>query len=135
MADANLEIRGDEALLELLNKLDDSLPRSPEIRDMSHEIMHYMVGVMREYPPPKPSYQRTFNLKNSWQAVVGPSADIFFTVFSTGIDYNRLVMDAEEQAWMHVGYWETAQARAVRTEEDVESAYDRALQTMINRYK
>jgi hypothetical protein len=58
----------------------------------------------KRYPAaPKPSYQWTFTHKKGWeQAVKGLRA-----VIGTNVKYAPYLVDADKQAWMHKGRWQT----------------------------
>lgn len=78
----------------------------------------------RRYPPPKPTYQRTFTLKRSWtQEVKGMVATI-----GNNTKYAPFVMDAAEQAWMHRGYWQTTEDIARKKASDVKRIIVQALE-------
>lgn len=75
----------------------------PELNDAARKILDRLHSVIRAYPAPKPSYQRTYKLQNSWQMTSGAIGDELGKVISGGPDYNVYVKDEEWQSDVHAG--------------------------------
>jgi hypothetical protein len=103
---ADLELKGADELLRNLSKIED-LPRF--LAPATREVLDLLLRRMKEYPPPRGTYRRTFKLRDSWQAIPEASGDTLGRVksFSQVAPYNRYVQSAENQAWMHQGRWQT----------------------------
>jgi hypothetical protein len=78
------------------------------------------------YPPERSgqTYERTFDLGASWD-ITGGGLD--WRIASEGVDYNVLVQDEDEQAWMHAGRWTTYQQVAEEGEKRIGTDVEKRL--------
>jgi len=88
---------------------------------------------METYPP-KPAtsrYVRTFNLMHSWNHMItrNPLSAI---IGSFGVPYAHWVQ-GEDQAWMHVGRWQTVTQVAKKRTEDVKRFIEGSLERWAKR--
>lgn len=125
-----VELIGSKNLLKLINML---MRLKEMAEDPAGELLEWMLERLREYPPPKPSYQRTYALKFSWQIVSGGGN--LGAVRSTGVAHAPYVQDEDEQAWMHAGRgWNTVQSVSGEADERGDREFDAWLQELIDGY-
>ena len=82
---------------------------------------------IKEYPP-KPegsTYIRTMTLHDSWTKKIDRGG--LQATIGTNVGYAPYVQDADRQAWMHRGRWQTAQSVARDKAQDVKRLVERAL--------
>lgn len=103
----NVTIEGAAAVLKVFEELQHLERELREPTEMANELL---INRVRLYPsPPSGSeYERTFTLRDSWQALVLLTSEALGIVRSDGVPYNEYVM-GPEQAWMHQGRWDTVQ--------------------------
>jgi hypothetical protein len=127
-------ITGPEELIKLLDTL--SRPNA-DLNDAARAILNKLLLSVRNYPPPRPTYQRTYRLQNSWHlSNVGfGGGDSFGRVVSGGPEYNLYVKEAEEQSWVHKGRHSTTQDVAEDPEiaEYAVEVLERAYQMLIDK--
>lgn len=81
----------------------------------------------RKYPPaPKPTYQWTYTLKRSWTVQKG--RNFLERIIGTNVAYAPYVQDADRQAWMHKGRWQTTADIAQKKARDIQKVIETALQ-------
>ncbi len=132
MAQSNVEVQGIEWLLALLTGLE-----TPErfLSDQTREALALLYEKVRDYPaePAGSRYERTYNFRDSWEAILTLTSGELGRMRSSGPPYNRFVMDGESQASIHAGRWQTIQAIADESEAPIAELYEKALQAMIDR--
>jgi hypothetical protein len=109
MAEIGVEIRG---LDELRREIERLITDMPEILEPGVErALSLLYGRLRQYPPPRGNYQRTFRLQDSWSAETVLSGDVlgFVRSDSAVAPHNRYVQSRASQAWMHRGRWQTVE--------------------------
>ena len=131
---AAVEIRGLQEAIRGLESLAAEI--EAEVEDTVDTSLGRMARALAVYPPAVSGshYNRTEALRRGWT-----STDRVFRVGPGGIDavlrnpvsYAPFVQDEEEQAWMHVGRWQTVQGVQEREEAqiamDIEAAVGRAI--------
>lgn len=107
-------------------KLTDLLDLISELAEPTREVLALLKERLQNYPaPPAGSeYVRTYRLQNSWQEVLILAGDELGKVESVGVLYGPYVQDAEEQAWMHQGRWQTNQMVADDSESIAIAIYE-----------
>jgi hypothetical protein len=128
--EATIAIYGLEAALEMLAFQPQIV--EPELHDAAEASL---MGVRRpamEYPPEPAgsTYTRTLTLGRTWaEALPEWEADKAHFEASIGnpTPYGPYVMDEEEQAWMHVGRWRTADDILRDAEPQIAENFERAL--------
>lgn len=123
----NLTIRIDD------DEVRDLINRTPaKLNDAMLAAMNDATAlVLRELKtyPPQPAgstYKRTRALSNSWhREIEGSGLQIRGTVGSNDniAPYNRFVQDAERQAAVHRGRWDTAQGVLQRNEQNIRGMF------------
>lgn len=120
-------------LMELLAQLEN--PGTP-LNAAAQKILEKILTVVRAYPAPRPTYQRTYELQNSWHIPASAvSGDELGSVKSNGPYYNVYVKDEDYQSDIHAGRHRTtadvAEDRAIEAFalEVLQDAY----QMMINK--
>jgi len=97
---------------------------------MTEEAAKYLVGTeggtrgLRHYPPPKPTYRRTFRLRSGW-IIVGERTK---ARIENRVPYAQYVQSDEKQAYMHQGYWRTVSQVIHDNEKGMLHAAELALQ-------
>ena len=112
-----ITITGMDAVIAKLRRLDNL---GPTLRPVLHRSQMKLQKALKVYPPPPASsrYTRTFKLRGSWQIkpIQFSANDARAEVYSDGSartrygQYERYVMDAQKQAWMHRGRWHTTKS-------------------------
>ena len=112
-----ITITGMDEVIAKLRKLDNL---EPVLRPVLFKSQRDIQKALKKYPPPPPAsrYVRTFKLRGSWQI-----APIQFNknnararIYSDGSartrygQYERWVMDANQQARIHRGRWHTTKS-------------------------
>lgn len=88
-------------LMELLAQLEN--PETP-LNAAAQKILEKILSVIEAYPPPRPTYQRTMKLQNSWHIPTsGVTGDELGRVRSDGPYYNVYVKDKTYQSKIHAG--------------------------------
>lgn len=131
MAQASVEIRGS---VELRRKLEQLEQAFEQMADPTSDALELLSKRMQFYPPPPPNstYDRTGALRNSWQETVVMSSTVLGIVYSN-LDYVGYVQDAEMQAGIHQGRWDTAQSVAEEEEDNIVALFERHLEELINK--
>lgn len=104
----NVTLEGAAAVLKIFAEMEKLETGAREPAELAKELL---INRLRLYPPaPSGSqYERTFELRDSWEALVALSANALDIIIrSVGVPYGEYVM-GEEQAWMHQGVWDTVQ--------------------------
>lgn len=128
---ASVEIRGMAELGRKLAKLDQAIE---QMADPTRDALDLLTKRMQDYPPPPPNstYDRTDNLKNSWEdTIVVSDTTIVGTLFST-IVYGPYVQDEEMQAEIHQGRWQTTKSVAEEEEGNIVDIFEREIERLIN---
>lgn len=103
------------------------------VRDMprvlappTREALTLLKGRMQEYPPPPPgsTYVRTGRLRSGWHFRSVLSGDILGRVYSESVEYADYVQSEADQAWMHVGRWQTEVQVARESEPEIINLFD-----------
>ena len=76
-------------------------------------------------PPPASTYIRTGTLGGSWAKRVNRAA--LQAVIGSNVAYAPYVQDADRQAWMHKGRWQTAQDVVRQRATDIKHFIENAL--------
>ena len=77
----------------------------------------------KRYPAPVPTYTRTFTLFKGWtQRVANLQA-----IIGNAVAYAPYVQDADQQAWMHRGRWQTTTDIARKKTIEVKRTIEQAL--------
>ena len=99
---------------EALAKLD---PRDMEkaLKSTLGDVGSEIQWEAQRYPPPKPTYTRQQTLKKGWASKVRG----WRVVIGNTTEYAPYVQDADRQAWMHRGYWQTTADIARKKTKDV----------------
>lgn len=132
MASASVEIRG---LAELRRKLDELEKIVGQLDDPTSDALELLKKRMQEYPAPPPgsTYDRTFELKNSWQETVILSGTTLIGNLFSNVPYGPFVQDEQEQAGIHQGRWQTIQSVIEEQEKNAVNLYERELERLINK--
>lgn len=99
----------------------------------TQEALDLLKERMQIYPPPPANskYDRTFDLKNSWQTTVLLSGATLGKLTSN-IPYGPYVQDADNQAGIHQGRWQTVQQVEQEEDANITAIYERELERIIN---
>lgn len=129
MVNLDIDIRGLAELRGLLKKLADVVD---QLRTPTEEALNLLKERMQAYPAPPANskYERTNNLKNSWQENVILSSPVLGSL-SSNIPYGPYVQDAENQAGIHQGRWQTVQSVEEDERGNVIALYERELDRLI----
>lgn len=130
-------IVGLEKLVKKLGAIDD-LPS--KLGKPAKEARTLVLKRAQHYPPPKPTYKRTFTLQRSW---VGRwdrlKNGVRIAVYSTGAnqgwgDYEQYVKgEGGKQAWMHQGYWDTVADDADAVTDDVLKLFEDEIRDIVRK--
>lgn len=128
---ASVEIRG---LAELNRKLAELDKVIEQLADPTSDALELLSKRLQFYPapPPNSTYDRTGALRNSWQETVVMSSTVLGIVYNN-IDYGPYVQDAEQQAGIHQGRWDTAQSVLEEEEGNIVALYERHLEELVNK--
>lgn len=128
---ASVEIRGMAELRRKLEELDQAIE---QMADPTSDALELLSKRMQFYPPPPPNstYDRTGALRNSWQENLIMSSTVLGIVYNN-IDYGPYVQDAENQAGIHQGRWDTVQSVAEEEESNIVALYERHLEELVNK--
>jgi hypothetical protein len=125
MADATVRIDG---MGELLGKMKKLGKTAEAVHPAFNQALTLLKRDLQTYPPPKPTYKRTFKLMNSWRFASPPKGGLTGRVRSQNVSYNKYVQNLPTQAWMHRGYWNnTIQQVAQNRQVDVIRIFDKVL--------
>lgn len=131
-----LEVRGIPELQALIKDLTDMERILEDPTSEAHEIIEQRI---KEYPSPPPgsTYQRTYQLQNSWQStVLMLSNGTMGVTRSQGVNYNLYVQDENTQATVHAANdWPTIQNVPSEKEDEIFSIYERYIQARIDRVR
>lgn len=129
---ASVEIKG---LPELRRKLEELEQAIEQMADPTSDALNLLKKRMQDYPPPPPgsTYQRTYNLKNSWQETVITSGTTTIGNLFSSIPYGPLVQDRENQAGIHQGRWQTIQDVLEEEEQNAVDLYEQELERLVNK--
>lgn len=111
----------------------------PELKEASEAALLGLVDPISTYPEKEEddSYRRTRLLGNNWTAAI-PEFDApidggdFEARLINPTEYGPRVQDAEFQAWMHQGVWQTTQDVLEAGREDIEGRYADALERIVS---
>jgi hypothetical protein len=128
---ASVELRG---MAELQRKLGELEAVVEQLADPTKDALELLSKRLQLYPPPPPgsTYDRTGALRNSWQETLVMSSTVLGIVYNN-IDYGPFVQDAEEQAGIHQGRWQTTQSVLEEEEGNIVGLYERHLEELINK--
>lgn len=131
MVNLDIDIVGLAELRGLLDRLEDVVNR---MRTPTEESLNLLKQRMQAYPaPPAGSkYVRTNNLKNSWQENVIMDGRTFGRLESR-ISYGPYVQDADNQAGIHQGRWQTVQSVEEDERDNILGLYERELDRLISK--
>lgn len=129
---ASVEIRG---LPELNRKLEELEQAVGQMTDPTSDALELLRKRMQEYPAPPPgsTYERTFNLKNSWQETVIISGTTLIGNLFSNVPYGPYVQDEEQQAGIHQGRWQTIQSVLEEQEQATVNLYEQELERLVNK--
>lgn len=129
---ASVEIRGMAELGRKLALLDGAMSRMSE---PASDALTLLRKRMQDYPPPPPNstYDRTDNLKNSWEETVVVSDTTLVGTLFSNISYGPYVQDEETQAGIHQGRWQTTKSVAEDEEGKIVDLFEREIERLINK--
>lgn len=132
MAQASVEIRGMVELRRKLAELEDALT---QMDDPTSDALALLKKRMQEYPAPPAgsTYQRTNDLKNSWQETVVMSGTTLVGNLFSNVPYGPFVQDEESQAGIHQGRWQTVQSVIEEEERAAVNLYEQELERLVNK--
>jgi len=107
MTDFHTELTGDTEVRVMLERL----KRPYFLRPAFQRIAVAIKTAMKRYPPPPPNstYRRTGTLGRRWTYRTNSSLFSVTAIVGNNTAYAPLVQDAEAQAEVHRGRWQTAQ--------------------------
>ena len=133
-------IQGMDKVMAKLKRLDNL---EPVLRPVLHKSQREIQKALKKYPPPPPSstYTRTFKLRGSWQIapIKFSRNDARASIYSDGSartrygQYERWVMDADQQAAIHRGRWHTTKSVEEDFNDDVIRDVKAALKKAVNK--
>lgn len=99
----------------------------PALRTVSGQARRILIDALSDYPAERPGqkYTRTNALQRGWQRATPLDQGRGFQLINS-VPYAGLVQ-GDNQAWMHVGRWETASQIAHDHEEEIMALYDDAI--------
>ena len=128
---ASITITGDKRLLAKLRSLNEFQRWARQPMEESIDALHQRV---KTYPPPKPTYQRTYTLQTSIAKEITPQPNgLQGRVFSTGANqgygpYEHFVKVREFQAEVHQGWWPTTEDDLQAERGNIESNFQSAVE-------
>lgn len=129
---ASVEVKG---LPELLKKFAELEEMVAQLSAPTAEALSLLLERMQFYPapPPNSTYERTGDLKASWQqTLIISSSSLTGRVF-TNIPYGPYVQDEENQAGIHQGRWQTVQSVVKEEEGNILNLYEQHLEQLLNK--
>jgi hypothetical protein len=129
-----IQIKGLDALEKKLANLEDFAKWARPPMEESIDGLHERV---QKYPPPKPTYIRTFTLQRSIVKEIEVNGrTVKGRVYSTGANqgrgqYEQFVKVRETQAWMHVGHWPTTAADLTAEQKTIEGHFQDAIDKVL----
>ena len=132
---ASITITGDDELLAILKSLNEFQRWA---RQPLEESIDALFGRVKTYPPPKPTYQRTYTLQTSIaKEIIAQPNGLQGRVFSTGANqghgqYEQYVKVREFQAEVHQGWWPTTEDDLEAERGTFESNFQAAAEKVLN---